>query len=104
MAVLDCYSGLPYEDFTNGPNGTVRISAPTIMDGAIVSGVTYTCFPVDIATLQGSDGSTGVSPDVGLDDVDPGLASAYVGAGFFTLLPLWVAIVGGRALLTAIRT
>lgn len=34
--------------------------------------------------------------------IDPVLAAGYIGAGFFALLPLWVAIIGGRALLRAI--
>lgn len=39
---------------------------------------------------------------VGLHSLDVELMAAYVGAGFFTLLPLWGAIISGRALLRAI--
>lgn len=33
--------------------------------------------------------------------VEPSTAVGFVGAGFFLLLPLWVAMIGGRALLRA---
>lgn len=35
--------------------------------------------------------------------LDPTTIAACVGVGFFVLLPLWVAVYGGRALLSVIR-
>lgn len=35
--------------------------------------------------------------------IDPVLIAAYLGSGFFIMLPIWVAIVGGRALIHAIH-
>ena len=36
-------------------------------------------------------------------DLDPGLIAGAVGAGFFSLVPLWLAAVGARALIKAVR-
>lgn len=36
-------------------------------------------------------------------ELDPVLIAGAVGAGFFSLIPLWLAIIGGRFLLRAIR-
>lgn len=36
-------------------------------------------------------------------DLDPVLIAGAVGAGFFSLVPLWLAAVGARALIKAIR-
>ena len=35
--------------------------------------------------------------------VDPLEAAAFVGSGFFILLPLWAAMYGGRVLINAIK-
>lgn len=36
-------------------------------------------------------------------DLDPVEIAGFVGAGFFVLLPLWVAVYGGRALLNLFK-
>lgn len=36
--------------------------------------------------------------------LQPETVAAFVGSGFFILTPLWVAMYGGRVLLTAIRS
>lgn len=44
-----------------------------------------------------------VTPQFEIADVDPAVFSAYVGAGFFTLLPIYAAVIGCRALIKIIK-
>lgn len=43
------------------------------------------------------------APEFDPGDLDPALIAGAVGTGFFIMLPLWVAVLGGRKLLDAIR-
>jgi hypothetical protein len=42
-------------------------------------------------------------PPFDISTLQPEMVVAFVGSGFFILLPLWVAVYGGRVLLTAIK-
>ena len=44
-----------------------------------------------------------VSVPFDVSAIDPGTAAAFIGSGFFILLPLWAAVYGGRVLLNAIH-
>jgi hypothetical protein len=42
-------------------------------------------------------------PPFAITDIDPLVFVTYVGSGFFLLLPLYVAIIGGRVILKSIH-
>ena len=44
-----------------------------------------------------------LEPVFDISQLDPVTVAAYVGGGFFLLLPLWVAVIGGRALIQSIK-
>jgi hypothetical protein len=43
-----------------------------------------------------------MTPTLQVSDLDPFTVASFVGAGFFVLLPLWVGVTGGKALLKSI--
>jgi hypothetical protein len=70
--------------FVLGCSGPVTISVddvPACADGWVLTEVNA---PLDVAAITAD-------------------LPAFVGSGFFILLPLWVAVYGGRAILNAIR-
>lgn len=58
----------------------------------------------NLASYQCSEAWVAV-PETSFDpsQIDPALMGGAIGAGFFMLVPLWAAILGGKMLMSAIR-